>query len=385
MTRSTTAAPGAYPLVAGRPAAATYEWEPGNGQLAARIGLDPAEILRFDLNTVPTTSGTALLALAGASGSVPLSEYPPSDYGELVAAAAAAYGVDASEIAVGAGADEILTLVAMTFLAPGKRAVVPTPTYSMYRIVSEQRGATVTAVPRLGPADGYALDVPAVAAASRGADLLWLCDPNNPTGLPEPEGSLDTLLEALAADARANGLAAPLVVIDEAYAEFMGRIAIDVKPAARPGTIVVRTASKAYGLAGLRIGFGIAPRPTIGLLESYRAPAPVSSVSAVVVAAALGDPQGLRTGTAQIAGERRRLAEALDALGLPTRPSVTNFVLIPFPSAAAAGAIADALLARGLVVRRYEGDHPLADHLRITVRARDENDRLLAALEDLKR
>jgi histidinol-phosphate aminotransferase len=381
----TAATDAAYPLVAGRRAPASYDWEPGSEQMARRLGLEPDQVLRFDLNTAPGSSGSALLALADAPGSVPISEYPPSDYGALLEAAAAAYGVDPSEVTVGAGADEILTLTAAAFLGPGRRAVVPTPTYAMYRIVSEQRGASVTAVPRLGPDAGYALDRPALVTACRGADVLWLCDPNNPTGLPEPEGSLDALIADLAADANSHGLAAPLVVLDEAYAEFMGRTRVAVSPAARPGVLVVRTASKAYGLAGLRVGFGIAPRSTLDLLESFRAPAPVSGVSAAVATATLLDPEGLGENVARIEAERARLAAALDALGLATRPSVTNFILVPFASAEAAGALADALLARGLVVRRYEEGHPLADHLRITVRARHENDRLLAALEELTR
>ena len=119
----------------------------------------------------------------------PLCEYPPSDYAALVAAAAAAYGVAPDEFLPTAGADEALDLTARAFLREGSVAVVATPTYAMYRIVSEQRGASVVAVPRLGPEDAFRLDIPALAEAGRHADLVWLCEPNNPTGACRAAGA----------------------------------------------------------------------------------------------------------------------------------------------------------------------------------------------------
>ncbi len=115
-----------------------------------------------------------------------------------------------AEILVGAGADEILDIVAKAFIPPGGRAIVPIPTYAMYRVVTEQRGATVVAVPRLGEAAGWALDRDAVRAATAEADaaVVWLCSPNNPTALAEPDGAIAALLAGLAedaADGRATG------------------------------------------------------------------------------------------------------------------------------------------------------------------------------------
>ena len=124
-------------------------------------------------------------------------------------------------------------MCAKAFLAPGLTAVVAIPTYSMYRVVSQQRGADVIAVPRLGPDDGYAIDVPAMRAAARDATLVWLCNPNNPTGRAEPPGAIERLLDGLEADAAADGRTPPAVVVDEAYAEFAGETA---GPAARVAT-----------------------------------------------------------------------------------------------------------------------------------------------------
>src|SRR5438045_7881036 len=122
----------------------------------------------------------------------------------------------------------------------------------MYRVVTEQRGARVIDVPRLGKADGWALDVPAVRAAARSAEVVWLCSPNNPTALPEPAGTIETLLTNLAGDAETDSRPAPIVVLDEAYAEFVGVSLLNLRHD-YPRLIVVRTASKAYALAGLRV------------------------------------------------------------------------------------------------------------------------------------
>ena len=132
-------------------APATYSWEATNEEVAARYGVPLESIVRFDLNTSPTPPSLVERLLAAGQFDAPVSEYPPSDYRRLVEAAAARYGVATSEILVGAGADEILDLVAKAFIGPGARAVVPAPSYAMYRVCTEQRGATVVAVPRRGP------------------------------------------------------------------------------------------------------------------------------------------------------------------------------------------------------------------------------------------
>ena len=166
-------------------------------------------MIRFDLNTSPSPPPLAARILASGEFGRSISDYPPSDYRLLAEAAAAVYGVEPSQVLVGAGADEVLDIVAKTHLPPGGTAVIPEPTYSMYRVLTEQRPARAVRVPRLGPEAGYALDLDATRAAARGADLVWLCDPNNPTGQPEPEGPSSALLAGLAADARAAAVPRP--------------------------------------------------------------------------------------------------------------------------------------------------------------------------------
>ncbi len=359
-----------------------YSWEATDEQVAERYGVPVERIVRFDLNTSPAPPELALRLLRAGDYGRAISEYPPSDYRELVVAASERYGVDGRELLVGAGADEVLDLLAKAFIPPGATAVIPTPTYAMYRVLTEQRPARAVLVPRL-PADrGYALDPAAVRTAANDAALVWLCDPNNPTGLPEPDGTIVDLLAGLRADAEARGRPAPVVVLDEAYAEFVGRSHVSLR-AAYPRLVVVRTASKAYALAGMRVGFAIARPELIAAVEPYRPPGSVAIPSVAVVAAALRDPDALAANVARVGRERARLAAALAAAGFPARPSVTNFLLVDVGSPSVARAMASGLLARGLVPRTFAADHPLAGHLRFTVRDEAEDDRLIAAFTEL--
>ena len=362
-------------------APASYSWEATDEEVAARYGVPIERIVRFDLNTSPTPPDLAARVMAAGRFETSLSEYPPSDYRRLVDAAAARYGVDREELLVGAGADEILDLVGKAFLAPGSAAVIPIPSYAMYRVITEQRGARVVAVPRRPAADGWAMDVDAVRAAARDAAVVWLCSPNNPTALAEPTGAIEALLSGLADDAAANGRAAPIVALDEAYAEFAGTSLLPLRRA-HPNLIVIRTASKAYALAGLRVGFAVAVPETIARIAPYRPPGSVSTVSVTVVTEALLDDGILADNLARVERERERLSAALRSAGWGVGDSVTNFVLVDFGSAERAATVADGLLTRGLVPRTFGAGHPLHDHLRLTVRNAEENDRLIEAARE---
>lgn len=222
------------------------------------------------------------------------------------------------------------------------------------------------------------MDVDAVRAAARSADLVWLCSPNNPTALAEPQGAIEELLAGLAADAEADGRAPAIVVLDEAYAEFVDASLIPLR-LRHPNLVVVRTASKAYALAGLRVGFAVAAPATIARIAPYRPPGSVSTVSVTLVTEALLDPTAMRANVARLKRERSRLADALRSVAWDVGPSVTNFLLARFDSPEGAAATAEALLRRGIVPRTFGAGHPLADSLRLTVRDASENDRLIAA------
>jgi histidinol-phosphate aminotransferase len=362
---------------------ASYSWEATDAEVAARYGVPVDQILRFDLNTSPAPPPLVGELLAAGRFETPLSEYPPSDYRRLIEVAARVYDVGTDELLVGAGADEILDLCGKAFLPAGGRAVVPAPTYAMYRVVTEQRGAAADLVPRLGPEEGFALDLEATREAARSADLVWLCSPNNPTGLPEPDGAIETLLDVVAVDALSAGRQPAIVVLDEAYAEFVGSSLLPLR-VRHPNLVVVRTASKAYALAGLRVGFAVARPETIARIAPYRPPGSVSTVSVTLVTEALADPSGMIANVERVDTERDRLSAALREAGWNVGPTVTNFVLVDFGTTERAALVATGMLRRGLVPRTFPAGHPLAHALRLTIRDRAGNDRLIEVARELR-
>jgi histidinol-phosphate aminotransferase len=366
---------------------ASWSWEATSESVAARYGIPVESVVRFDQNTAPAPPDLVRTLLEAGRFEVPLSEYPPSDYGRLVAAAAERYAVGRDELLVGAGADEILDLAAKAFLPAGGSAIVPVPTYPMYGILTDQRRAAVVRVPRRGPDAGYALDLEAVrAAAAEPADngahpaVVWLCSPNNPTGRAEPDGAIAALLDGLAADAA--GRRQPTVILDEAYTEFTGGSLAGLR-AAYPRLVILRTMSKAYSIAGLRVGFAVARPEVIEEMAIYRPPGSVSNVSVDVAAALLSDPALAPARVAAMTAERERFARRLREVGWDPQPSTTNFLLVAFGSTRAAEAAAEGLLSRGLIPRTFPADHPLAHCLRLTVRNEDQDDRLVATAREI--
>ncbi len=212
---------------------------------------------------------------------------------------------------------------------------------------------------------------------------MWLCSPNNPTALAEPDGLIEALLAGLAADADTAGRRPPIVVLDEAYAEFVGASLVGLR-VDHPNLVTIRTASKAYALAGLRVGFGIARPEVIAALNPFRPPGSLSTISVSVVTDVLRDPTILDANLERVERERVRFGDALRSLGWWVGPSVTNFLLVDFGSVERATVVAEALLGAGLVPRTFGEGHRLADHLRLTIRNPDENDQLIAVARTLE-
>jgi imidazoleglycerol phosphate dehydratase HisB/histidinol-phosphate/aromatic aminotransferase/cobyric acid decarboxylase-like protein len=256
-----------------------------------------------------------------------ISNYPPGGYGDLRRAIADYDGVDPDQIVLGAGADDLNLLCARAFAGPGDTIAVPAaPTYPLYRIAAQLARADV------GDDDPL---------------LTFACRPGNPLG------TVDPLPEAR-----------PLAV-DEAYYEYFGETAVPLVDAG--DVIVLRTFSKAFGLAGARIGWAIASRDLAAELNARQAPAPVSSLAATLAIAALASPPDVRP----VVEERERLASSLRAIGLEPLPSQTNFLYVPVDDGLALG---DALLRQGLVVRMWDGA------IRINVRDREDDDLIVEAL-----
>jgi histidinol-phosphate aminotransferase len=230
----------------------------------------------------------------------------------------------------------------------------------MFRIVSEMAGGRVDAV----PGTGLDLDQDRFLEQSRHARLTWLCNPNNPTGELLPAAFIEKLAEETPG----------VVAVDEAYFEFSG-----VTGAALisrfPNLVLVRTLSKAFGLAGVRVGYALAGPQISAALRRVRPPGSLGVVSEALGVRALGDLDGMRERVSSIVASRETLSGQLTGLGLLVRPAAGNFLLVHTGDGAAAW-----LLRRGLVVRTFPSASPVAGFLRITVRTAEENARLVDAL-----
>ncbi|MFQ5554674.1 MAG: pyridoxal phosphate-dependent aminotransferase [Acidimicrobiia bacterium] len=340
-----------------------YEWQPTTAEIAARAGIARNEVIRFDHNTAPFPPEWA--AEAAAVSAPGLNEYPGADYRPLREAAASLTGLEPAQIVPGAGIDELILLCGRAFLGPGERAAAATPTYPLYRIATAQAGATLREVAAHPPA--FAFPEAGITSVARQIDLLWLCLPNNPTGTTAEWAQVETAVAAC------DGI----VVIDAAYAEFTDD---DWTEAVRrfQNVVVLRTLSKAFGLAGARVGFAMAHRALIDRIDSLRPPGSISSVSADLAVLALQRPDRMRRNVTDLVAARDDLVEKLSGFGWDPVPSATNFLLLEVGSAATD--LASRLMERGFVVRTFDYA-PLEDYLRITVRTPSQHDRLVAELE----
>jgi histidinol-phosphate aminotransferase len=312
-----------------------------------------------------------------------LNRYPEPQPAALVAQLAALYGVTPAQVLVTRGSDEGIDLLLRTFCRAGQDAILITPpTYGMYVVAAGIQGARTVTVPLVAEKN-FALDADAVLKAVLAAPkpsgeggtpevkLVFLCSPNNPTGGLLDRAAVLALVRALAGRA--------VVVADEAYVDFSGQPSLAAEVAANPGLVVLRTLSKAHGLAGARVGTTIADPALIAVLQKVIAPYPVP---APVLAAALGalSPAGLaaaRASVATLVAERGRLAAALAGLPSVRRvwPSDANYLLVEVAEAARTMA---AGRAAGIVWRDRSKDVPHC--IRITVGTAEENNATLEVL-----
>lgn len=309
------------------------------------------------------TPPTAARVVADSAGGV--ASYPTL-YGDALKDAAAEYvGVAPEAIVTGCGSDNVLDAAMRAFAGPGRRVAFSTPTFVMVPKFATLAGADLVALPF---ASGGDLDVDALLAVD--ADITYVCAPNNPTGV---QPSAERVARVLAG---ARGL----VIVDEAYAEFSGESWAG-EAVTHGRLLVCRTMSKAWGMAGLRAGFGIAAPDIVATLERARGPYTLSAVAERAAAVALVHDGGWMREHADLAVRtREQLADGLRGLGLTPLPSQANFLCVPVAGAAA---IAEALRDRGLLVRAFTGLPGFGDALRITVGPWDDMARLLTALAEV--
>jgi histidinol-phosphate aminotransferase len=357
----------------------------------------PVEVDLSDNTNRWGTHPAALRAIQGAA-SDDLSRYP-SVYGDrLRETIADRFGVPMDAVVTGCGSDDLLDSTFRGCCDPGDVVSAIFPTFAMVEIFARLNGLPVerwegtrSAGGHGTPPLGWVLPDPQELLA-RKSGLLYLCRPNNPTGEVIPRSWLEEVLDRSGARTGDTVRGGPVVLLDEAYADFLEGEDPDhfLRIAARSRRLVVlRTLSKAYGLAGLRVGFAVGAPEVIREIEKARGPYKVTRVSEAAAVAALQDVEGwiprIRGETLQ---ERKRLASELETRGFRVLPSGANFLCLPLQAGPDSGLTAESLTARlraeGVAVRPFPGLPGLGDAVRVSVGPRLEMDRFLRALDGIQ-
>ena len=296
-----------------------------------------------------------------------LARYPEKTFAEKKMAEF--LGVTDSELLLTNGTDEAIHLLCQTYLEADDQAVIIVPTYFMYRIYMMASGAQVTAVP-MGP--DFEFPFAAVRdAITEQTRLIAIANPNNPTGTLAPIDQLLTLARSVPRSA---------VLIDEAYFEFCGKSVLD-RMCEYPNVFVARTFSKAYGMAGLRMGALIGNADQMAAVRRVSSPYNVNGTALACLPVALDDGEFVQNYVSEILESRTRLREALQVAGVPYWPSEANFVLMRVGSTAEeARRFTERMRARGILVRDRSADYGCAGCIRITLGPKKHTDKLLDAL-----
>jgi histidinol-phosphate aminotransferase len=349
-------------------------YQPGKpiGELAREFGLDESAIVKLASNENPR--GLSPKALEAIKSALPeLGRYP--DGFELTQALSEHLGVPAGQIVLGNGSNDVLELAGMAFLAPGCSAVYSQHAFAVYPLATQARGAQSIVT----PAKDFGHDLEAMLAAIRpDTHVVFIANPNNPTGTMLAAAELETFLRRAPRNV--------IIVLDEAYNEYLApalRCPSIAWMADFPKLIVTRTFSKVYGLAGLRVGYAVCHPEVAALLNRVRQPFNVNNLALVAAVAALADRDFLRESyELNVAGMAQLLA-GCRRLGLSWIPAHGNFVTVEIPRSGGrsqAGAVFQKLLRLGVIVRPL-ANYGMPDHLRVTVGLARENARFLEALE----
>ncbi len=336
-------------------------YQPGKpiAELEREYGV--SNIVKLASNENPLgPSPRAVAAMREALDGVAL--YPDANGFDLKARLAARHGVEPSCITLGNGSNDVLVLLAETFLQPGLSAVFSQYAFAVYPIATQATGAESRVVPAL-PADGPGAlghDLEAMAASiDDSTRLVFVANPNNPTGTWIGAADLEAFVASVPAHA--------LVIVDEAYAEYMEDPAYPDATgwlARYPNLVVTRTFSKAFGLAGVRVGYAVSHPEVADLLNRVRQPFNVGTLGQVAALAALDDPEHLARSVRVNAEQRDRLAAECARRGLGVTPSGGNFLLVDLGRPAAP--VFEALLREAVIVRPV-ANYGLPDHLRMSV------------------
>lgn len=307
-----------------------------------------------------------------------LNRYPAPQPPALVREAARYYRAPKERVVVTRGSDEGIDLLVRSFVEPGREEILITPpTYGVYAIAARLHGAGVAEAPLIA-SRGFALDPDTVLKSAKAGPvkIVFVCRPNNPTGTGVPLEAVETVAAGLAGRA--------LVVVDEAYMEFSAGSSATGLIEKHPNVVVLKTLSKAWGLAGARCGFLLADPELVALMQVVRAPYPISAAAARAIEPVFNEKgeAAMRRSVADILSERAKLTAAFARLSCVTEvlPTEANFFVARFKNKDAA---LTALRSRGILVRDRSSELGLAGAIRVTVGTAAENAKLLAVLERL--
>ncbi|MDW8073048.1 MAG: histidinol-phosphate transaminase [Nitrososphaerota archaeon] len=347
-----------------------YGWEPSTEQIAASLGIRPDKILRMDLNTSPVAPIASLRAISKKVTKIKVNLYPDTSYSGLRRDISDYTSHDADSIIPTNGADEAIDIVSRIFLEKGVEALASVPTYSYFRIASELQGAKYIGVPRLEGFEDNIDDL--LSSINRNTGLVLLCSPNNPTGNLTPLKTVENLCRETESS----------IVVDEAYFEYCG---VTAQPLLEKfsNLIIIRTLSKAFGLASARIGYILACAETVRLINKARPPNSLGAINIELARHALRHRDYMRRAVRDIVNERERLRGYLSRMeGLEVYPSHANFLLIRFKNLDA-NRVYEELLRRGIVVRNLSQNPLTRGCLRVTLGLKKQNERLLTALKSI--
>ncbi|WP_010680944.1 histidinol-phosphate transaminase [Acetivibrio cellulolyticus] len=298
--------------------------------------------------------------------------YPDTDSIELRKTLSAYWGVDMEGIVVGTGSDQLIQVLVNTFVGKGEKVICPTPSFSMYKLDTIIGGGTAVEVP-LKEENNFAYEIDEFIdkAKSEAAKLVVLCTPNNPTG---------NLLALKDIEKICSMCPKTVIVIDEAYAEFAGESAVTLLPKFE-NLIVLRTFSKAYGLAGIRCGYSLSGKEMANEINKVRPPYNISSLSQLVAKLVFEDREEIEAQIKYLIEQREYLCAELEKINnVSVLPSGANYILVKLPDAKT---VAKELEKRGVLVRSF-GDAPvLGKYIRISVGNKEQNDVLLEELKSI--
>ena len=342
-----------------------YSWEASTREVASTNGLKVSQIHRMDTNTSPYIPKEALSSLAHEAGKLPVNEYPDTTYLELRSALADYTKTMVDQIVLTNGADEALDIIAKLLLDPKDEVLIPTPTYSMYRIASQLANAKVIRIPRDSTFD---ISPDSIARrVSKRTKLLFMCNPNNPTGNSTSSEQIRSILESN------RNLT---VVIDEAYSEFSRKSSSKLVDD-HNNLVIVRTLSKAFSMAGIRVGYIISSVDSTKKINLVRPPNSLGVLSLFMAQRALEHVGTMRKNVNLIIKERERMSRVISGI-CEVFPSEANFVL--FRPRKSAKKLHSRMMKKGFVLREFSGVSMIEDCLRVTVNTPSVNSSFLKAL-----